>query len=36
VTYLTTLWFIYNGSTRLKDPILSMHSHEDHMHTNSP
>jgi hypothetical protein len=30
------LWFVYGKSTRLKDLILNISSHEDHMHTNSP
>jgi septum formation topological specificity factor MinE len=36
LTQLTTLWFVYSVSTELKDLILNMCSHEDHMHTNFP
>jgi hypothetical protein len=32
---LTTLWFAYIKSIRLKDLISSFCSHEDHLHTNS-
>jgi hypothetical protein len=30
----TTLWFVYSESTRSKNLILNMCSHEDHMHRN--
>jgi len=33
---LAILWFIYSESRKLKDLILSMCSHKDHMHINSP
>jgi hypothetical protein len=36
VTQLTTLWFVYSKSMRLKDLILNMCSREGHMHANSP
>jgi len=36
VTFLTTLWFVYSESTKSKDLILKVCSHENHMHRNSP
>lgn len=35
MTHLTTLWFMYSKSIKLKDLILNMCSREDNTHTNS-
>jgi len=35
-TDLATLWFFYSESTRSKDLIWNIYSHEDYMHTNCP
>jgi hypothetical protein len=35
VTQLTVLWFVYGEYIRLKNLVVNLRSHDDHVHTTS-